>query len=64
MIRQKRTVRSVKDRHGQCVSIACASIKVDPVAIVHRLIDRGVPVKGLYPPDEETLARYKAETGG
>ena len=27
-------------------------------------IERGVPVKGLYPPDQETLARYQAETGG
>ena len=26
-------------------------------------IERGVPVKGLYPPDEETLARYQAEIG-
>jgi regulator of RNase E activity RraA len=26
-------------------------------------IDRGVPVKGLYPPNEEALARYNAETG-
>lgn len=27
-------------------------------------IERGLPVKGLYPPDEETLARYQADTGG
>lgn len=27
-------------------------------------VDRGVPLPGLYPPNEETMARYKAETGG
>ena len=32
-------------------------------AWILKQIERGVPVKGLYPPDEETLAQYRAETG-